>query len=339
MVRDPATTFSLTYRLTLGLASMEGRGFSNPVDLAISSEDRIYVLNRTNPLQPEGVRVGICDLDSEYFGDFGSHGSGDGQFVWPTVLAFDGEDRLFLADEHNHRITVFDKSGTFVSKWGVQGTAEGQLNGPSGLAFDADANLYVVDHLNHRVHRFTRDGDWISSWGRQGHDEGQLSLSWGIAVDRWGQVYVADWDNDRVQKFTSDGRFLASFGETGRGGGQFRRPASVAVDTEGCIYVADWGNERVQVLDPDGDFIQSLRGEATLSKWAVEFYEANAEEKEARDRSNLMPRLAEDVDTPYEESARIESYFWGPISVKLDQSGRLYVVESNRHRIQVYSPS
>ena len=40
--------FSMTYCLTLGLTAMEGRGFSNPVDLAISGDDRLYVLSRTN---------------------------------------------------------------------------------------------------------------------------------------------------------------------------------------------------------------------------------------------------------------------------------------------------
>ena len=74
--------FSLRYGLTLGITAMEGRGFSNPVDLAVSSDDRVYVLSRTNPLQPEGIRVGVLDLDSGYYGDFGSYGSGEGQFVW-----------------------------------------------------------------------------------------------------------------------------------------------------------------------------------------------------------------------------------------------------------------
>ena len=331
------TDFQLRYALTLGLAAMEGRGFSNPVDLAISSDDRIYVLSRTNPQQTYGIRVGICNIDSEYFGDFGSYGSGDGQFIWPTALAFDSEDNLYLADEYNHRITVFDKTGKYLSKWGVRGGADGQLNGPSGLAFDADDDLYVVDHLNHRVQKFTKEGGLIAGWGGEGSGQGQFNLPWGVTVDSEGSVYVADWRNDRVQKFSADGAFQASFGRPGTGDGQFSRPASVAVDTDGRIYVADWGNERVQVLGPDGSFIQKLRGEATLSKWAEEFYGANIDEKEARERSNLMPELAPEVNTPHEQSARTESYFWGPISVKLDRQARLYVTEGNRHRIQVYS--
>ena len=40
--------------------------------------------------------------------------------------------------------------------------------------------------------------------------------------------------------------------------------------------------------------------------------------------------------TRTEESSHIEKLFWAPVSIKLDDSGRLYVTESNRHRIQIY---
>ena len=330
---NDGATFSLTYGLTLGLTSLEGRGFSNPVDLAISSDDRIYVLNRTNPLQAAGIRVGVLDLDSEYYGDFGGYGSGEGQFVWPTAIAFDSRDRLFLADEHNQRVTVFDKSGKYLGSWGVEGSADGEFNGPSGLAFDSDDVLYVVDHLNHRVQKFTPEGEWLLSWGRRGDAGGEFDLPWGVAVGPDGNVYVADWRNDRVQEFTPDGRHVATFGE-----GLLIRPAGVAVDGEGRVYVADWGNERVRVFDAGGGLIQSLRGEATLSKWAEQFMEANRDQAEARAAADLDPPLAPGVDTPYEESARIERYFWGPVAVKLDREGRLYVTEANRHRVQVYLP-
>ena len=330
------TAFSVRYSHTLGIVAMEGRGFSNPVDLAVSSDGRIYVLSRTNPAQTYGIRIGMLSLDSEYFGDFGSYGEGDGQFVWPVALAFDSKDRLYLSDERNHRITVFDKSGRFLSKWGAHGTADGHLNGPAGIAFDADDNIYVSDHLNHRIQKFTGDGSFLLAWGREGAGPGQLNLPWGLTVDSEGYVYVADWRNDRIQKFAPDGEFVVELGEPGTGDGQFNRPSGVAVDSEGQIYVADWGNERVQVLGPDGAFLFKLRGESGLSKWAHEFYSTNMDEKEARDASVLVPKLTERELAPYDESARIEQYFWGPVSVKLDRDDRLYVTETNRHRVQVY---
>jgi len=151
-----------------------------------------------------------------------------------------------------------------------------------------------------------------------------------------GDVYVADWGNDRIQRFAPNGAFVASYGEPGRGNGQFMRPASVAVDPEGYMYIADWGNERVQVLDPEGGFVQNLRGEATLSVWAVNFLTINKEEGAARARANLEPEMALSPDDPHEVSSHIEKYFWSPMSVKLDDAGQLYVTESNRHRLQIY---
>ena len=151
-----------------------------------------------------------------------------------------------------------------------------------------------------------------------------------------GSIYVADWGNHRIVRYSADGSILACYGSHGGGDGQFKNPSSVAVDTDGNIYVADWGNERVQILDSTGNFICSLRGEATISLWGQEFLDANYEEAEPRSRSNLEPDVSLFNGNPHEESAHIEKFFWGPTSVKLDNSGRLYVTESNRHRIQVY---
>ena len=159
-------------------------------------------------------------------------------------------------------------------------------------------------------------------------------------MDAEGSVYVADWRNDRIQKFTAEGEFLASFGESGDGDGQLNRPSSVAVDGEGFMYVADWGNERVQVLNHDGSFRAILRGEATLSKWALEWLEVNPDEYQLRKKSNL---LAEDLPphlrTPFHVASQTERLFCGPVSVKLDSSGRLFVTEHSRARVQIYAPS
>jgi DNA-binding beta-propeller fold protein YncE len=161
-------------------------------------------------------------------------------------------------------------------------------------------------------------------------------MPWGVTVDTQGDVYVADWRNDRIQKFTSSGAFLVSYGESGNSAGQFHRPSGVAVDPEGYLYISDWGNERLQVLSPDGDCVANLRGQATLSKWAEEFFAVNPDERETRAQSNLVPDLPPHLSAPHHVSSQSEPYFWGPVSVKLDREGRLFVTEANRHRVQVY---
>ncbi len=333
--RTATRKLALRYLDTVGfIADQGGRGFHLPTAIAISSEGKIYVANRSSTEATRCVGVGIVTLDHQYFGHFASYGSGDGQFIWPTSMAFDSQDRLYLADEYTHRINIYDKAGKFLSRWGVHGSGDGQLDAPSGLAFDREDNLYVVDHRNHRIQKFTRDGKFLMKFGSHGSGPGQLNLPWGIAVGHDGNVYVADWRNDRIQKFSPDGRSLASFGRSGRGDGEFHRPSGVAVDREGYIYVADWGNQRVQVLGPDGSFQLKLRGQATLSPWAREYLEANADELAAR--AKYVPVIQLDTDDPHEVSARTESYFWDPVAVVLDRQERLYVLEVNRHRFQVY---
>ena len=334
-----APAFALDYVKTIGIvsAAFSGRGFANPYDAALSADGRIFVLNRCDPDRASAIRVGICDLDEAYVGEFGGGGgSGDGQFIWPVGLALDSREHACVTDEYLHRVTIFDSSGAFLAKWGDHGSGEGQLDGPAGIAVDTEDNVYVVDQNNSRVQKFSAKGEYILQWGKAGDGEAEFNLPWGIGIDPRGYVYVADWRNDRVQKFTDSGEFVASYGESGNGDGQFNRPSSVAVDALGYIYVADWGNERVQVLGPDGSFQLKLRGQATLSKWADDYYAVNPEEKVERDRAQLVPDLPEHLRTPYHVSSQTEPYFWGPVSVKLDKQQRLYVVESNRHRIQVY---
>ena len=329
----------LEYFMTLGMTVMEGRGFYYPVDTAIGQDSRLYVVNRSLDNVARGVRVTMCDIDSEYYGNFGSFGNKDGQFEWPSGGAIDSRGRVYISDEQLHRISVFDHSGAFLSQWGAHGSGEGDLDTPSGIAFDDQDNLYVSDTYNHRIQKFTTDGRFLLSFGSQGQGNGELNLPWGVTLDGNNNVYVADWGNDRIQKFSPQGDCLASYGASGIADGEFQRPSSVAVDGEGYIYVADWGNERVQVLDPQGGFVMKMRGEATLSKWAANFLSVNEEEGAARARANLDPKIEYFVDVPHEESSHIEKFFWSPVSVKLDRAGTLFVTESNRHRIQVYKRS
>ena len=190
----------LEYSLTVGMATMEGRGFYYPVDTALGKDGRLYVVSHTleNPTGG-GVRVTMCNVGGEYFGTFGPYGEGDGQFIWPPCGAVDSEGRVYISDEHTSRISVFEASGQFLSKWGTQGSREGELDTPSGIAFDGQSSLYVSDTHNSRIQVFTKDGRYLRGFGAKGEADGQLNLPWGVTIDAKGDVYVADWGNDRIQ--------------------------------------------------------------------------------------------------------------------------------------------
>ena len=334
MATETGTRLGLEYRDTNGFgAAQGGRGYYLPVDLAVRSDGRIYVLSRGDAIQG-GNGIKITDIDQNWFEEISKRGTAPGQFISATAIAFDANDRLFMADEALHRITIFDADHNYESHWGTEGSGEGEFDGPSGIAFDRDGDLLVVDDKNQRIQRYTPDGKYLNSFGSAGDGDGEFSYPWGITVAPDGVIYVADWRNDRIQRFTHEGKFIDACGASGDGEGQFNRPANVAVDGHGNIFVADWGNQRVQAFDKDWNFQTSIRGAGELSKWAAEYIDANADEKEARSTFDPYPEL--DVDDPHEVSARTEPYFWDPVSIALYDDTRILILETGRHRFQVY---
>ncbi len=337
VTKEEFNSQSLHYVRTVGMTTMRGRGFYFPVDSAMSKNGRIYVLSRSiERVAPDSLRITMLNEEGEYFGVFGRAGENDGEFRWPCGIALDDKDRVYVTDEHLHRVSIFSSEGEFINKWGTFGTENGLLNAPSGITVAPDGNLLISDSQNHRVQKFTQNGEFIYSIGAEGDGEGEFNLPWGIATNSSSEIYVADWGNDRIQKFSPDGKFIEQYGSTGRGDGQFVRPSGITINSDGYMYVADWGNERIQILNPHGEFIQKLRGEATDSEWAKDFLNVNVEEADARSRANMEPEFDFFNDDPHEESSHIEKLFWGPVSLLLDKEERLFITETNRHRIQVY---
>ena len=330
----------IRYERTLGMTVMVGKGFYCPNDMSFGPNGRIYVLNRSIEIRAggRGMRVAVCDANDEYYGSFGDFGSGSGQFTWPSAIAVGPNTNVYVADEYLQKIMIFSSDGEFMDEWGTAGSRPGELDTPSGLAVDGEGNLMVSDTYNHRVQVFTAEGTFIRTFGREGSGDGELNMPWRLSIGPDSNVYVADWGNDRVSIFTQEGDFVASYGESGTGDGQFTKPADVVADKNGNIYVCDWGNERVQVLDSEGRFLQLTLGESTVSPWAQNFLNVNVEEGEARSRANLEKL---DIDFPDPDdrhivSAHIERYFWAPMALAISPDNRLFVTESNRHRIQIF---
>jgi len=334
----------IDYVRTIGTVSNSptGRGFANPVDAVVSPSGLLFVLNRGPVGTAAGqnavcwARIGTYTLDEYFVGDIGTGGLEDGAFAQPTMMAFDSDANLYVTDERSNRVSIFDDSGKYIGKWGAAGSEKGELNGPAGIAINKNNQVYVVDQHNDRIQKFTTDGDFITSWGTSGNGKGQFNMPWGIDLDSDENVYVADWRNDRIQKFSAQGDFLATFGESGDGEGQLNRPSGVAVDKDGYIFVCDWGNHRIQLFGADGSFQNLTKGSATLSKWAIEFLEANADEAATRATANLTPELPPHFNTPYHIATQTEAIFWGPTSIRLDAEDNLYVTEVSRHRIQIF---
>ena len=316
---------AFAYSHSVGRNEFGGTGFRNPMDVAFGADDVVYVVNRSYENRPDGVRVTMCTSDEDFHGEFGSYGDGDGQMMWPTAIATDGDGKVYIADEWLNRITVFDKDGNYLSKWGTAGSGDGELNGPASLAMTGNGSVLVADAKNHRLQLFSLDGQYQAQCGSYGDGPGQFNMPWGVALDTDGNIYVTDWRNDRVQKLSPDGsECLAVFGSSGNGVGQFNRPSDVCVDSEGDIYVADRENNRVQVFEPGGRFLAQLRGDHKISKWGVEKLASNPD----MIRQRALAISADDGE--------FEKRFGYPCAVEIDSQGRIVVVDHIRGRLQVY---
>tara|TARA_Y100000588_G_scaffold3189_2_gene4375 strand:- start:100 stop:1098 length:999 start_codon:yes stop_codon:yes gene_type:complete len=326
------TAFELKYVTNVGFcADFGGRGFQLPSSMAIRDDGVIFVVSRGKSSTKGSNGIQMVTKDHDFLGQIGTYGAGLGGMMWPTSVALDTDENLYLADEYFNKVTKFDREGNPVSEWGTKGSGEGEFNQPSGLLIRGEV-MYVVDSRNNRIQIYTLDGNFIGQWGTEGEGNGEFNLPWGICDDLEGNIYVADWRNNRLQKFDGQGNYILTI--AGGGDSVLDRPADVAVDPSGTLFVADWGSQRLVVLDQAGNILETKRGEADLNPWSVEYLASQDDERNARE--SYVPVYEPDTGDPSEISARMEPYFWDPVSVELDQEGRIYVLETGRHRFQIF---
>ena len=153
-------TFALEYVKTIGSVTVQpGRGFINPYDMVVSTDQRLFILNRCDSARAALVRVGVMNFAEDYLGEFGKgYGAGDGQFTLPVAMALDSQERLYITDEHLHRVSIFDVSGNFLGKC------------TCGAVFrdidPGEAELLLLDHVNEATDNGTNT---------ERHDHGQES--------------------------------------------------------------------------------------------------------------------------------------------------------------------
>ena len=171
-------TATFTYSHTVGFLAYRGRGFIHPVDLTLSDGGVMHVLNRggaESVTRLDLKRVCVCTSDEGYIGEWGTGGTEDGQFWWPSAIARTDDGRLYVADEALQRIIVFGPEGEFIRHWGEVGDGPGQINRPADIAIAPDGSLLISDGMNHRIQRFTADGEYLGGWGGYGAQAGQFN--------------------------------------------------------------------------------------------------------------------------------------------------------------------
>lgn len=212
-----------------------GKGLFVPIreeDLVI--EKAVYVSDYSQN------KIKVFSLDGTFVFEFGSLGSGDGQFSQPRGITYNyGLDQFFVADSANTRIQVFDRDGNFIKKWDVH-----QMEGfsplpPYGVALSDDGYVYVTcngdEGWTDHVQKTDLDGNFLLKFGTGGYyyAPGQFNRVKDIVVDGDDNILVIDVYHGCIQKFSPNGSWIETWGRS-EDIGNFH---GLEMDSEGNCYV------------------------------------------------------------------------------------------------------
>jgi DNA-binding beta-propeller fold protein YncE len=222
-------------------------------------------------------RILIYKTDSEStepVAEFGTYGTLDGQFVYPTDIAVLTDDsgeveRIYVTEYGgNDRVSIFDADMNFLTSFGTFGVAHEQEEGATGFVFDRPqaiqvdktvGELVIADSCNHRVGRFTLDGELISWLG--GADSDLFRYPYGLELVEGRGVLVAEYGGNRIRHVELEtGTTLGVYGSAGREEGQLASPWGAAV-LGSELFLLDSGNNRIQVIESPAKSISQNGGD------------------------------------------------------------------------------
>ncbi|MDW8412837.1 MAG: putative Ig domain-containing protein [Acidobacteriota bacterium] len=169
--------------------------------------------------------------------------------------------------------------------------------------------IYVADTNNHRIQRTTDDGaTWQVVADGFGATAGKFNKPQSVSADSTGNViFVADTGNNRIQRSTDGGSNweIISAGP-GVCAGCFNSPQGVAYDeANNKLYISDTNNHRIQVLSNAA----TVAATSAVSSWTIM------------------------SGTGF---GTVIGKFNQPSGIAVDASGKVYVADTNNHRIQAY---
>jgi DNA-binding beta-propeller fold protein YncE len=188
--------------------------------------------------------------------------------------------------------------------------SDGTRRIPFSVVLEPDNNLLVFSFLPDEtpiLDRFDRQGKHLAVVARfqVGDREGQLRGPSGVAVGDDGNIVIPDGHRNRILVFDPAGRLLRELGQEGTGEGELRGPRDVEVGAAGRLLIADTDNHRVQVWSADGSHVATFGAEAD-----------------------------EDDESPYLPHGSHPGEFHSPFGVTFDEAGKIWVADTNNHRIQ-----
>lgn len=244
------------YELVDGWAKLpEGWSFIDVGGLAVDSQDKLYVFNRSpHPLI-------ILDRSGKFLSSWGEN-----FFGRPHGIRISHNKEIYCTDDVRHQVFKFTLQGKLIMTLGEQGKPSDTgyidqpdffasletikrggppFNRPTGVALSSTSEIYISDgYGNARVHKFSPEGKFLFSWGEPGRANSQFRLPHNVLVDRQDRIWVPDRENSRIQIFDANGKFLTQWKD-------LIRPTDIFIDDEDVVYVSELG-PRVSIFTIDG---------------------------------------------------------------------------------------
>jgi sugar lactone lactonase YvrE len=235
-------THNGTFLLKWGTKGSADGQFSIPYSIGIDPSDHVFVVDRENSriqefdingtfinkwygvsandkfkrpeditFSPFGIFITdtgnnrVLKVDNKFnlIKQWGTKGTGSGQFIHPHAIDVDSKGNVYVGVLNQPGVQVFDSNGTYLTRWSSSGTGPGQFSIPQEhVAVDKNDYIYIVDGAsNPRVQKFFTNGTLVAIIGTKGSGDGQLLKPEHVSIDEKGNLYVVDRGNARIQVF------------------------------------------------------------------------------------------------------------------------------------------
>jgi DNA-binding beta-propeller fold protein YncE len=174
-----------------GVSGTDHGHFNRPAGMAFMPDGSFYIADGY-----VNSRVIKFDKNGKFLLEWGTKGSGPGQFNLVHSVTIDANRHIYAADRNNNRVQVFDENGKFIEEWP-------NVRSATRLVVTTDKALWLASAARYdRFVKFDLNGHMQTYFGATGSDPGQMDNPHQFQTDSKGNLFIADAWNNRLQKFT-----------------------------------------------------------------------------------------------------------------------------------------